>query len=315
VKVLVTGADGFVGTHLVRALRARGDGVEACGGPGASAALEITDVRAVAERVKRFGPEGVIHLAGISSVAQSHQQPSNAIAVNVLGAAHLLEAVRRHTPQARVLLVGSGEVYGTVPRGQRASEDDPVRPLSPYAASKVAVEVLARQMVSAYGLRIVLARPFNHLGPGQSPGFVVPSLARQLLELKIGAGRAHPVVAVGDLSPVRDFSHVLDVVDGYLLLLARGEAGEVYNLCSGEGRSIEDLLKDLQQLIGTRAEVRVDPQRLRPVEIPWLVGTSARILALGWHRRRTVVEALRELIDSLQEGRPSAPGSASSSTR
>ena len=120
-KVLVTGADGFVGTHLVRALRARGDAVEACGGPGGAGQLEITDGAAVEARVREARPEGVIHLAGVSSVARSHEQPSATIAVNVLGTAHLLEAVRRHVPRARVLLVGSGEAYGAVPKGHRAS--------------------------------------------------------------------------------------------------------------------------------------------------------------------------------------------------
>ena len=312
-KVLVTGADGFVGTHLVRALRARGDVVDACGGPETPRGLEITRREAVDARIRDARPDAVFHLAGVSSVARSHEQPSETVRVNVLGAAHLLEAIRLHARQARVLLVGSGEVYGALPTGSRASESDPVRPLSPYASSKVAAEILGTQMARAYGLKLILARPFNHLGPGQSPGFVVPSLARQLLE--IAADRSPPVISVGDLSPVRDFAHVLDVIDGYLLLLERGETGEVYNLCSGEGRSIEDVLRELQLLLGTRAEVRVDPQRLRPVEISWLVGNPARIESLGWRRRRTLNNALEELIHSLREARPSDQGSASSSTR
>jgi len=297
VKVLVTGADGFVGIHLVRSLRARGDTVDPCGGPGGSGELEITSAAAVEARIRESLPEAVIHLAGVSSVARSHEQPSTTFAVNVLGAANLLESVRRHVPRARVLLIGSGEAYGAVATSHRATETDPLRPLSPYAASKVAAEVLARQMVDSYRLHVVLARPFNHLGPGQAPGFVVPSLARQLLQVARGAAPA--VVEVGDLSPVRDFSHVLDVIDGYLLLLERGEPGQAYNLCSGEGRTIQDLLEELQRLLGTRAEVRVDVKRLRPVEIPWLVGDPARIERLGWRRTRSVRDALGELIASL----------------
>jgi GDP-4-dehydro-6-deoxy-D-mannose reductase len=201
-----------------------------------------------------------------------------------------------------VVLIGSGEVYGAVAGGHRAKETDPLQPSSPYAASKVAAEVLAQQMAASYGLRVVLARPFNHLGPGQAPGFVVPSLTRQLLD--VARGRAAPVIEVGDLSPVRDFSHVLDVIDGYLLLLDRGGPGEAYNLCSGEGWSIREILDDLQCLLGTRAEVRVNPQRLRPVEIPWLVGDPTRIESLGWRRGRTVRDALADLIDSLGGPRP-----------
>jgi len=313
VKVLVTGADGFVGAHLVQALRARGDSVEPWGGPEGQRGLEITDARAVESRMREALPDGVVHLAGMSSVARSHEQPSAAVQVNVLGAAHVLEAVRRHAPEARILLVGSGEVYGAVPPGDRAAETYPLKPLSPYAASKVAAEVLAQQMVASYGMSVILARPFNHIGPGQSPGFVVPSIARQLVE--VARGHTAPIIEAGDLSPVRDFSHVADVVDGYLLLLDHGKPGEVYNLCSGEGRSIRDLLDELQRVAGTFAEVHVDPRRLRPVEIPWLVGDPGKAEALGWQRRRTVREALQELMDSLQGGSPSVPGSASSSTR
>jgi GDP-4-dehydro-6-deoxy-D-mannose reductase len=275
--------------------------------------MEITDGASVDARIGEALPEGVIHLAGISSVARSHDEPARTVAVNVLGVANLLQAVRRHVPAARVLVIGSGEVYGAVPRGSRARETDPLHPSSPYAASKAAAEVLARQMVSSYGLKVVLARPFNHLGPGQSPGFVVPSLTRQLLD--VAAGRAAPVISVGDLSPVRDFSHVLDVIDGYLLLLRDGSPGETYNLCSGEGQSISDVLDQIQSLLGTRAEVRIDPRRLRPAEIPWLVGDPGRLESLGWRRRRSVTQGLEELIVSLRGTRPSDKDSASSSTR
>ena len=312
-KVLVTGADGFVGTHLVQALRARGDTVEPCGGPDVPGGLEVTRWAAVEARVRESAPDAVIHLAGISSVARSHEHPATTVAVNVLGAANLLESVKRHASRARVLLVGSGEVYGAVASGHPAIETDLLRPLSPYAASKVAAEVLGRQMAASYGLHVVLARPFNHLGPGQAPGFVVPSLTRQLLDIARGA--APPVVEVGDLSPVRDFSHVLDVIDGYLLLLERGQPGEVYNLCSGTGSSIRELLDELQRLIGTHAEVRVDPQRLRPVEIPWLVGDPTRMESLGWRRVRTVRDALSDVIESLGGRRPSVTGSEPESTR
>jgi GDP-4-dehydro-6-deoxy-D-mannose reductase len=298
VKVLVTGADGFVGTHLVRTLRARGEVVDACGGPGGPAELEITSLPAVQARVIASQPDAIIHLAGLSSVARSHEQVATTLSVNVLGAANLFEAVKRHAPRARVLLIGSGEAYGAVPEGRRAREIEPLQPLSPYAASKVAAEILARQMVLAYGLQIVLVRPFNHLGAGQAPAFIVPSLARQLLD--VTNGRAEPMVAVGDLSPVRDFSHVLDVIEGYLVLLERGVPGEIYNVCSGEPRRIRDLLDELQQLLGTRAEVRVDAHRLRPVEIPWLVGDPGKVEALGWRRRRTVRDALQDVLEDLR---------------
>jgi GDP-4-dehydro-6-deoxy-D-mannose reductase len=216
------------------------------------------------------------------------------VTVNVLGAAHLLQAVREHVPTARVLLVGSGEEYGRLEEGHPADERTPLAPLSPYAASKVAAETLGRQAFASYGTAVMFLRPFNHLGAGQAPGFAVPSFAAQLM--KIFRGQSSPVIEVGDLSPVRDFTHVLDVVDAYLLLLADGQPGEAYNICSGTGWSIRQVLEALQRIAGTSAEIKADPSRLRPAEIPWLVGTPSRIERLGWKRHRTVEQALTEAV-------------------
>jgi GDP-4-dehydro-6-deoxy-D-mannose reductase len=312
VKVLVTGADGFVGTHVVQALRARGDTVEACGGPGGPAGLEIADAAAVLQRVEQSSPEGVIHLAGVSSVAWSHGNPLETHRVNVLGTMNLLQAIRAHVPSARLLLVGSGEEYGRLEQGERAAEDHILAPVSPYAASKVAVEVLARQYVATYGMAIILARPFNHVGSGQASNFVMPSFAEQLV--RIARNADPPVITVGDLSPVRDFTHVLDVVDAYLLLLERGLPGEVYNVCSGEGWSIRAVLELLQQIAGTAAQIVVDPARLRPSEIPWLVGDPRRMESFGWTRRRPLRQALRDILD-FAWGRSFVPSSPSSSTQ
>jgi len=294
VKVLVTGADGFVGRHLVRALRARGDLVETCGGPGNPGALEITDAAAVRGRVERFAPEGIVHLAGVSSVAWSHQHPEETHQVNVGGTANVVDAVEKVAPRARVLLVGSGEQYGRLERGTPAAETTPLAPLSPYAASKAEAEALGRE-AARNGFAVMLLRPFNHLGRGQAPQFVMPSFARQLVA--IARGESAPVVEVGDLTPVRDFSHVDDVVAAYLLLLERGVPGEIYNVCSGEGFSIRQALDALQELAGTRAEVRVDPARLRPTEIPWLVGSPGKLERLGWSRRRQLRDALADVVE------------------
>jgi GDP-4-dehydro-6-deoxy-D-mannose reductase len=294
-KVLVTGADGFVGAHVCLALEARGDVVFAAGGPGGKNGLEITDKAAVSERIEHFRPDAVVHLAAVSSVARSHSQPSRTVAVNVLGTTNVLEAVHERVPKARLLLIGSGEEYGRLAEGVPATETHPLAPVSPYAASKVAAEVLARQAFETQGTAVVMVRPFNHLGPGQAPSFVVPSFAQQLV--RVERKQVPPVVSVGDLTPVRDFSHVLDVVDAYLLLLDRGMPGEVYNVCSGEGWSIRRVLDELQRLAGTHAEIRVDPERVRPTEIPWLVGNAGKVERLGWKRRRSVTQALQEVLE------------------
>lgn len=301
----VTGADGFVGRHLAAAFREAGDEVLEAHGPAAAGGLglDVRDASAVAARVAEVKPDVVVHLAGASSVAASHVDPAGCLAVNVGGTLNVLAAVRTHAPSARVLLVSSGEVYGAVAEGVPVSEEAPLSPLSPYAASKVSAEVMGLQFHRAYGLDVVVARPFNHLGTGQAPGFVVPSFARQLVDIR--AGRAAPVLKVGNLSPVRDFSHVLDVVEGYRLLLERGRAGEVYNVCSGEGRSIRAVLEALCRQAGVEVSVEVDPARVRPAELPWLVGSAGKLEALGWRRSRGLEEALAAVL--AEAATPSPP--------
>ena len=225
VKVLVTGADGFVGRHLCRALRGTRRHGRACGGPGGAGGLEITEPgRGLRGACRSSSPEGVVHLAGISSVARSHRSPGGDRGVNVLGAANLLQAVRDHAPEARVLLVGSGEEYGRLEAGHPRTSRRPLAPLSPYAASKAAAEMLGRQAFASYGT-----------GGGAAPSLQPPrrwsgagvrgSVVRDAAGEDLPRARLPPVIEVGDLSPVRDFTHVLDVVDAYLLLLARRSAG------------------------------------------------------------------------------------------
>jgi GDP-4-dehydro-6-deoxy-D-mannose reductase len=300
VRILVTGSGGFVGQHLCRYLASVGDEVVPCPGPDGPGALDVTDAEAMLLRIREARPDGIIHLAGMSSVAWSHAHPTKTFFVNVLGAVNLLQAVRETIPASRLLLIGSGEMYGRIPEGYRAREEDPVHSLSPYGASKCAAEEAARQYAASYGIQVACARPFNHLGAGQAPHFVVPSFARQITDVK--RGKRAPLIEVGDLSPVRDFLHVEDVVRGYRLLLERGEPGKTYNVCSGEPVSIRAILDQLVAIAAVQLELRVDPARLRPTEIPWLVGDPSRLRALGWHPRRTVHEALEEAFNEALGG-------------
>lgn len=294
-RVLVTGADGFVGRHLCALLRDAGDEVVEAHGPRAPEhALDINDALAVQACVEAAKPQGIIHLAGFSSVARSHEQPPQAHQVNGLGAVNLLTAARNKAPTAKLLLIGSGEVYGPIALGARASEEEPLNPTSPYAASKLAAELAALQFHRSYGLHVVLARPFNHLGAGQASHFVVPAFAAQLG--RIARGEAEPLLQVGNLEPIRDFSHVKDVVSAYRLLLNEGAVATPYNICSGEGRSIRDLLDEMLRLTGVKAHVEVDPSRLRPAEILSLVGNPLRLERLGWKRRRSASEALKDVL-------------------
>jgi GDP-4-dehydro-6-deoxy-D-mannose reductase len=227
-------------------------------------------------------------------VAASHRDPSRTFSVNGLGAMNVLNGVQQAAPRARVLLVGSAEMYGAVTPGTRVVEDSPLHPLSPYASSKVAAEVAGFQFHRGRGLQVISARPFNHVGRGQRRDFVVPSFAAQLAAIRRGA--AGPALRVGNLDAVRDFSHVDDVVEAYRLLLQRGEPGQAYNICSGEARSIRSVLDRMIALTGAQVRVEIDPERLRPSELPSLVGDPAKLERLGWRRSRTLDAALREAL-------------------
>ena len=304
-KVLVTGAGGFAGRHLCAHLRELGDEVVELHGPRAAELgltarhLDLTDEAAVREVVDEVQPEGIVHLAAFGSIVKSHAHPARAFAVNAQGSVNLLTAVRDRCPGARLLLVGSGEVYGPLAEGARASEDSALQPVSPFAASKVSAELMAGLFHRSYGVQVVLARPFNHLGAGQEPIFAVPSFAAQLRA--IARGDREPVLRVGNLDPVRDYTHVWDMVAGYRVLLREGRPGETYNLCSGEGHSLRSVLDEMLALSGLRVSLELDPARLRPAEIARLVGVADRARALGWAPQRSLTEALSDAL-----GRPVA---------
>jgi GDP-4-dehydro-6-deoxy-D-mannose reductase len=302
-RVLVIGANGFVGPHLCRFLEESGDEVIRLNGPGGTrpqgpAPIDVRDARAVEDAVLGASPDAIVNLAGVSSVAQSHQDPSVTIEVNVLGALNVCAAARASTHSVRLLYVSSGEVYGAAAGERPATEQMISAPSSPYAASKVAAETLCFQFARSYGLHVVCARPFNHLGAGQAPTFAIPSFARQLKQAHEAGETA--ILGVGNLAPVRDFSHVEDVVSAYRVLLERGVPGEAYNICSGHGRSMRQILDELIELVGVSCDVRVDPAKLRPADIPHLVGSAAKLQALGWSPRRTVRDALKDVLSETQ---------------
>jgi len=309
-RVLVTGAGGFVGRHLAAALAA--DGIEAVGldraGGGApthrhelgtggpDAAGRLADLLAAG------GFDAICHLAGQSSAGASFADPAGTMAANTGGTLEVLEALRlladRGQPVPRLLAVGSAEEYGGAARPDRpCREDDPVLPLSPYATSKAAATQLTVQYHRAFGLPALAVRAFNHTGPGQGPRFVFPAFAAQIAAIE--AGRQPPVLRTGDLSPVRDFLDVRDVVRAYVALLTAGEPGRIFNVCSGSALTIGDGLKILLGLSANPIEVQTDPARLRPVDVPCLVGDpSALQAATGWKPRRTMTETLGDLLES-----------------
>ena len=306
-RVLVTGIGGFVGPVLARALLARGHevhGILRRAPEGRLRDLPVTlhqaDVLAAdgaGRVVAAVRPDGVAHLAGLSFVPAADADPEAALRGNRDTTLAVLRAVYAHAPAARLLVVSSCAVYGLVdPRDLPVGEDAPLRPVNRYGESKLAAEEIALAFGREHGLDVVRARPFNHTGPGQSSAFVCAGLARQVAAIE--AGRQEPVLQVGNVDAVRDFSDVRDIAEGYAALLERGAGGAVYNLCSGVGTSIAEVIATLRAHARVPMWVRADPARRRNADVPRLVGSHARAeRELGWRPRIALADTLRDTLE------------------
>ena len=275
-RAFVTGGHGFVGTWLTAHLEACGDEVLA-----PPPELDITDLAAIKEAVADYRPDVLYHLAALPHVGESWADPTRSFRVNAEGSLCVLEAARAASPMPRFVLVGSAEVYGQV-AGDRLpiGEGEPLRPVTPYAAGKAAAEMVAIQAGLAHGLPVLRARPFNHVGPGQASTFVVSSIAREVAEAERKGSRS---VKVGNLAARRDFTDVRDVVRAYRLLAEKGRPGEAYNVCSGRDVAIEQLARRLLALSDADLSLEVDPERLRPVDVPVVRGDPSRLTTTtGW---------------------------------
>ena len=301
---MVTGAGGFVGPHLVRALAAAGARVTGAGlgRPPAEVPIErwteidFAGEASIEDLLAADRPDAIVHLAGQSSAALSFQDPEGTFRANVGGTTRLLEAVRASAPRTRVLAVSTSEIYGPCAPGSRAAESAPVRPVSPYGASKAAADAVAGAFASEHGLDVVRVRPFGHSGPGQAPRFVIPAWAQQLAAIE--AEGLEPVLRVGNLAVTRDISDVRDVAVGYCALLERASAGGAYNLCSGRGVLLSDVVLSMAQLADVPVRVEVDPARLRPADLPYLVGDPRHTLgACGWACSIPLDRTLRDVVD------------------
>jgi len=299
-RALVTGAAGFVGPHLSRALEASGDevvGLDQSNGP------DLLDGDRWVDTFQHHTPDVVFHLAGWSDVSGSWQQPVRTFQVNALGTLSVLEAARQ-AKVSRVVLISSADVYGPVsPDRQPITEVHPPQPRSPYGVSKQAAEALGLQYHRAHGLDVVIVRPFNHLGPGQSPQFAAPAFALQIAAAERAAaeGEAGGEILHGDLSARRDLTDVRDVVRAYRMLAVSGEPGEIYNVCSGTAVAMSDVLDMLVAQATVPIRRVLDPARLRPVELPVLQGSHAKLTeATGWEPE---IPLARTLADVLADAR------------
>jgi GDP-4-dehydro-6-deoxy-D-mannose reductase len=299
-RALVTGGSGFVGTHLCRLLRERGDEVVVAGraheGGSVDVVLELDDPASIRRAVDAATPDTVFHLAAQAFVPDSVRDPLHTYDVNALGTARLFDALRERATPPRVVVVSSAEVYGS-----RQRADYPLReilapaPATPYAASKVAAEAIAQAAWRSYGVPAIVARAFNHIGAGQDPRFAIPAFALQLARVAAGGS---PLVKVGNLETSRDFLDVRDVVAAYVALAERGRPGETYNVCSGTPVWLKEMLRRLILIAGVAVEVREDPERMRPSDVPTSYGDPGKLQAdTGWEPRRSLDRSLRDVYE------------------
>ncbi|MEZ5165611.1 MAG: GDP-mannose 4,6-dehydratase [Acidimicrobiales bacterium] len=287
-RALVTGASGFVGIHLVAHLRASGDDV-------VESSVDVTDRDRIAAHVADAAPDVIYHLAAQADVGGSWNTPIPTLRVNVEGTVNVLDAAVAAGTE-RVLAVTSADIYGPVEEAALPlDEDQPVRPVSPYAASKAAADIMCVAAGLAHGLDVVRARSFNHLGPGQTDRFVASALARRIAANERDEGS---IVRVGNLEARRDFTDVRDVVRAYRLLVEHGGAGEVYHVCSGRDLPVRDLAEGLVRLAATPMTLEVDPALFRPVDLKVRRGDPTKLHdTTGWTPGIDLDTTLQDLLD------------------
>ena len=296
-KALVTGAHGFVGRHLHAHLAERGDDVVAV-----DRESDVTDSSGVRELLEQCTPDVIYHLAALTYVGDSWKDPVEFTRVNVLGTKNVLDAVHAVVPDATVILVSSADVYGVVGEGDLPlTETFRVAPANPYASSKVEAERVAHDAFRHWGQRVIVARPFNHIGPGQSLNFVVPAIAKRLLDA-VATG-AHSI-AVGELSTRRDFSDVRDVVRAYRLLDQYGVAGEIYNVASGHDVGLDEIAARLVELIAPSMTLVTDTSLLRPVDLPVSRGSFEKLHEVsGWEPTIALETSLLDVVADMRQRR------------
>lgn len=309
-RALVTGASGFVGRYLVERLRTAGYDVVAAGGPHetepAFLPIDLADAESIRAAFDVARPGVVFHLAAQAFVPRSIEAPDETYEINVMGTAGVLAVLRawsrENDAKVRLVFISSAEVYGAQPpSAMPLRETTAPNPVNPYAASKAAAEAIVLGEARSFGVDAVIARAFNHIGPGQNDRFVVPAFANQLAAI---AGGGEPVMHVGNLDARRDFLDVRDVVDAYVAIAERGESGEAYNVASGSAVSVREILGELIRIAHVPVEVRDDPARMRPSDVPIVYGSSEKLRErTGWAPRIPLRRSLQDVYAQAQMSR------------
>jgi GDP-4-dehydro-6-deoxy-D-mannose reductase len=295
-RVLIVGVNGFVGYYLERELLDSGYEVEGADIKGTHKFVDLLKKDSLLSVIQEVDPEAIVHLAGQSSVARSWEDPQLTFDINVKGTLNLLDSVREIDRSIRVLIIGSSDEYGIVkPSDCPITEEHKLNPINPYAISKTTQEQIALTYLKAYDMDLVLTRSFNHTGPGQPRGFVIPDFASQVAAIERGA---EPVIKVGNLKAKRDFSDVRDVAHAYRLLLEKGKTGEVYNIGSGKAYLVEALLHQLICFSDKKIQIEKDPDKFRPVELPVVQSSIEKLkLDTGFYPLFAIEETLKNTLD------------------
>ncbi|OQX55649.1 MAG: GDP-mannose 4,6-dehydratase [Candidatus Aminicenantes bacterium 4484_214] len=315
-KVLITGITGFAGSHLADYIltchqevevyglvrwRSRRENITHLEGKILLVEGDLKDIVSLKKALVKIKPDWIFHLAAQSFVPTSWQCPAETFSINAIGQINLFEAVLDLGLEPKIQIAGSSEEYGLVLEDEiPMKETNPLRPLSPYAVSKVAQDLLAYQYWKSYGLRTVRTRGFNHTGPRRGEVFICSNFARQIAEIE--KKKREPVIKVGNLEAKRDFTDVRDIVRAYWLSLEKGEEGEVYNIGTGRAYAMKDILDMLISLTQVKVNVQVDPQRLRPSDVPILLADTSKFRQLtGWEPKIPLRQSLADLLDYWRE--------------